>query len=96
MRCTFVAIPYSLGLRQDIPLHYAQALLKMLSHDIYIHNGSAVLGCILDASKAFDMVDYGVLFCTFRDRGLPLPILRLTVADPESGERGVPTYCRCA
>ena len=42
------------------------------------------------------MVDYGVLFCTFRDRGLPLPILRFTVADPESGERGVPTYCRCA
>ena len=28
----------------------------------YIHNGSAVLGCFVDASKAFDMVDYGIFF----------------------------------
>ena len=46
----------------------------------YIHNGSAVLGCFLDASKAFDMVDHGVLFCTLRDRGLPLPILRFMLS----------------
>ena len=26
----------------------------------YIHNGSAVLGCFLDASKAFDMVDHNI------------------------------------
>jgi hypothetical protein len=46
----------------------------------YIHNGSAVLGCFLDASKAFDMVDHGVLFRTLRDRGLPLPILRFMLS----------------
>ena len=28
----------------------------------YIHNGSNVLGCFLDASKAFDLVDHGKLF----------------------------------
>ena len=67
-----------MGLSQVIPLHYALALLKMLSHDIIIiHNSSAVLGCFLDASKAFDMVDQGV---TFRDRGLPLPILRFMLS----------------
>ena len=35
----------------------------------YIHNGSAVLGCFLDASKAFDMVDHATLFSkTHRQR----------------------------
>ena len=42
----------------------------------YIHNGSSVLGCFLDASKAFDMVDHGKLFHKLLERGLPPPILR--------------------
>ena len=28
----------------------------------YIQNGSPVLGCFLDASKAFDLVDHSILF----------------------------------
>ena len=40
----------------------------------YIHNGSAVFGCFLDASKAFDMVDHGIHFQKLIDRGLPLPL----------------------
>ena len=35
-----------------------------------------MLGCFLDASKAFDMVDHGILFETLMNRGLPLPIFR--------------------
>ena len=31
---------------------------NVVSH--YMHNGSAVLGCFLDASKAFDLVDRGI------------------------------------
>ena len=31
----------------------------------YIHNGSPVLGCFLDASKAFDLIDHGILFETW-------------------------------
>ena len=46
----------------------------------YIHNGSVVLGCFLDASKAFDMVDHGILFQTLLDRGLPLPLLRFMLS----------------
>ena len=42
----------------------------------YIDKGSAVLGCFLDASKAFDMVDHGILFEILMKRGcLPLPII---------------------
>ena len=41
----------------------------------YIHNGSAVLGCFLDASKAFDSVDHAFLFQILLDRGLPYPIV---------------------
>ena len=42
----------------------------------YIHNGSSVHGCFLDASKAFDLVDHGTLFQKLIDRGLPLAIVR--------------------
>ena len=42
----------------------------------YIHNGSTVLGCFLDASKAFDLIDHGILFDTLMKRGLPFPIVR--------------------
>ena len=42
----------------------------------YLHNGSTVLGCFLDASKAFDLVDHNKLFAILKKRGLPIPILR--------------------
>ena len=42
----------------------------------YIHRGSSVLGCFLDASKAFDLVDHGMLFDKLLTRGLPVSIVR--------------------
>ena len=45
----------------------------------YIHNGSSVLGCFLDASKAFDSVDHGILFKKLSDRGLPLAVVRVVL-----------------
>ena len=42
----------------------------------FIHNGSSVLGCFLDASKAFDLVDHHKLFQKLMARGLSLPIVR--------------------
>ena len=41
----------------------------------YIHSGSHVYGCFLDASKAFDMVRFDLLFRKLQSRRLPLPLL---------------------
>ena len=46
----------------------------------YIHRGSSVLGCFLDASKAFDLVDHGILFKILLERGLPLSIVRFLIS----------------
>ena len=42
----------------------------------YLNSGSKVLGCFLDASKAFDRVDHSILFQKLLNRGLPTAILR--------------------
>ena len=46
----------------------------------YLHNGSPVLGCFLDASKAFDLVDHSILFDILLKRGLPPTIVRLLIS----------------
>ena len=46
----------------------------------YTQNGSPVLGCFLDASKAFDLVDHTILFNILLNRGLPLVIVRFLVS----------------
>ena len=42
----------------------------------YINRGSSVLGCFLDASRAFDLVNHGMLFQKQLNRGLALPVIR--------------------
>ena len=42
----------------------------------HIYNGSPLLGCFLDASKAFNLIDHGILLDTLMQRGLPFPIVR--------------------
>ena len=46
-----------------------------------------VLGCFLDASKAFDMVDHTILFRKLVDRGLPLPGVRLLYCSQQTKVR---------
>ena len=64
-----------------------------------------MLGCFLDASKAFDLVDHQILFRILLERGLPLPIVCFLLSwyttqkvqvhwgthlfDPFSGSNGV-------
>lgn len=44
----------------------------------YIHHGPSVFSCFLDASKAFDLVDHGILFKKLMARGLP-PVITRTI-----------------
>ena len=46
----------------------------------YMQNDSAVYGCFLDASKAFDLVNHEILFKRLMGRKLPTPVLRLLMA----------------
>ena len=39
----------------------------------YIHNGTSVFGCFLDA---FDLVDHDILFNILLDKGLPVVVVR--------------------
>lgn len=43
----------------------------------YVHRGSSVFGCFLDASKAFDLVAHDILFKRLIDRKLPIPLIGL-------------------
>ena len=43
----------------------------------YLNKGSKVYACLIDASKAFDTVDHGILFSKLLERRMPKPIVRL-------------------
>ena len=45
---------------------YTAAIKNIIAR--YLHNGSPVLGCFLDASKAFDLVDHDILFSSNETR----------------------------
>ena len=41
----------------------------------YLHNGTNVFGCFLDASKAFDRVNHSLLFDMLLKRNIPTAVL---------------------
>ena len=45
--------------------------------DHYLHHGSNVYSCLLDASKAFDRVHYGTLFRLLLKKDVPRCVIRL-------------------
>ena len=64
--------PFQFGFKSGSSTSLCTGIVKCIVSK-YLHNGSSVLGCFLDASKAFDMVDHRRLL---EKRGLPSPILR--------------------
>ena len=42
----------------------------------YLNGGSKVYACLIDASKAFDLVDHSVLFKKLLQRNMPKPLVR--------------------
>ena len=67
--------PLQFGFKHGFSTTLCTGVVKnVISH--YIHNGSRVHGCFLDASKEFDLVDHNLLFAKLIDRGLPLPVVR--------------------
>jgi len=45
----------------------------------YLNNSTPVYACLLDASKAFDLVRHGILFQMLLDRGIPGIVIRLVM-----------------
>ena len=75
----YSSFPYSHPLQFGFKAGSSTSLCTGLVKNVvskYMHNGSSVLGCFLDASKAFDLVDHCKLFQKLKARGLPSPILR--------------------
>ena len=62
--------------RQGLSATITTGLIKNVTTR-YLHRGSNVFGCFLDASKAFELVDHGILFKRLLERNFPLPIVRL-------------------
>ena len=58
----------------------------------YLHGGSSVYACFLDASKAFDLVQHDILFSKLCDRGLP-PCIIAFLQEWYSGQRLRVRWC---
>ena len=47
--------------------------------DYFLRNGSSVFSCLMDMTKAFDLVKHSTLFKKLIQKGLPLIIVRLLI-----------------
>ena len=71
----FFSSPLQFGFKSGYSTTLCTGVVKNIVSR-YINRGSSVLGCFLDASKAFDLVNHEVLFQKLLKRGLPLPVVR--------------------
>lgn len=63
---------------QGVNLAFEQYVHDTLHKNIisrYIHNGSPVFACFLDAYKAFDLVNRGILFTRLLERGISVHLV---------------------
>ena len=66
----FVTSDLQFGFKRGMSTSLCPGFIKCVVSR-YMQNHSAVYGCFLDASKAFDLVDHEILFKRLMDRKLP-------------------------
>ena len=60
--------------------NYSTVLCSLMYNEVvsnYLQNGSNVYSCLLDASKAFDRINFGKLFAILIESNVPLCFIRL-------------------
>ena len=74
----FLSCLLALAIIASLSTSMCTGLLKIVVGE-YIHRGSNVHCCLLDASKAFNTADHSLLFEKLIKRNMPLPIVRFLV-----------------
>ena len=72
----FTTYDLQFGFKKHLSTSLCSAVIKNVAAR-FVHNGSPVFGCFLNASKAFDRVNHDILFRKLVERNLPPCLLRL-------------------
>ena len=72
----FITSDLQFGIKSGFSTTLCTGIMKsVINH--YLNKGSKVYACLIDASKAFNTVDHGILFPKLLERRMPKPIVRL-------------------
>jgi len=78
-RSCFITSDLQFGFKQGFSTELCSGILKNVITK-YLHNGTNVFGCFLDASKAFDRVNHSLLFEMLLKRNIPTTVLRFLLS----------------
>ena len=78
-RFCFITSDLQFGFKQGFSTELCSGILKDVITK-YLHNGTNVFGCFLDASKAFDRVNHSLLFEMLLKRNIPTTVLRFLLS----------------
>ena len=78
-RSCFITSDLQFGFKRGFSTELCSGIIKNVITK-YLHNGTNVFGCFLDASKAFDRVNHSLLFDMLLKRNIPTAVLRLLLS----------------